>query len=143
MRDIFVKFLKKNKWLLLITVIFIFINIYLAIYPAKIIGEIVDLLYDIPANQEIIIRYTIYLLLTSIGLLIVRFPWRFLTPYLGRILEKDLKDNLFKHFLKLKMSEIQEIKNGEIMSYFTKDVTEVRTAFYRITSYGIRIIATF
>lgn len=116
---------------------------YLATYLAKIIGNIIDFLYDIDANQDNIIRYTIYLILTSIGLLIIRMPWRFLVSYISRILEKSLKDSLFKHFMKLKMTEIQEIKNGEIMSYFTKDVTEVRVAFFRCASYGSRIVATF
>ena len=143
MKDIFLKFLKKNKWYLTIQIIFIFLNIYLFTFPAKIIGDMVDLLYDISANKTLIIQNTIYLLFISLGLLIARMPWRFLVSFIARKLEKNLKDELFKNFLKLKMGEIQDIKNGEIMSYFTKDVTEIRTAFYRVSSYGPRIIATF
>lgn len=143
MKKIILKFLKRNKWLLLIQTIFIFLNIYFAIYPARIVGELVDLLYDIPANQELIIEKTVYLLIISVVLLIVRIPWRFLVSYLSRVLEQNLEDELFKNLLKLKMNEIQNIKNGEIMSYFTKDIGEIRKAFYRIASYGTRIIATF
>lgn len=143
MREILLKFLKKTKWQLIATIIFIFLNIYLATYPAKLIGETVDLLYDISANEQVIIQKTAYLLIVSILLLAVRMPWRVLSPYLSRILEKDLKDYIFKNFLKLRMSEIQEIKNGEIMSYLTKDITEIRRATYRLTSYGTRIVATF
>ena len=128
---------------MIIQTIFIFLNIYIATYPAKIIGNLIDLLYDIPANQTIIIQHIIYLLLVSIGLLLVRFPWRFLVTYNSRSLEKETKNEIFKQFLKMKMNEIQDIKNGEIMSYFTKDVSEVRHAFYRLESYGTRIIATF
>ena len=143
MKTIIIRFLKKHYIYIIIQTIFIFLNIYIATYPAKIIGNLIDLLYDIPANQTIIIQHIIYLLLVSIGLLLVRFPWRFLVTYNSRSLEKETKNELFKQFLKMKMNEIQDIKNGEIMSYFTKDVSEVRKAFYRLESYGTRIIATF
>lgn len=142
-KTIIIRFLKKHYLYIILQTIFIFLNIYFATYPAKIIGNLVDLLYDIPTNQSMIIQNIIYLLLVSIGLLIVRFPWRFLVTYNSRSLEREMKNELFKQFLKMKMSEIQEIKNGEIMSYFTKDVAEVRHAFYRLESYGTRIIATF
>lgn len=142
-KKIILRFLKKHYLYIIIQTIFIFLNIYFATYPAKIIGNLVDLLYDIPINQSMIIQNIIYLLLVSIGLLIVRFPWRFLVTYNSRSLERETKNELFKQFLKMKMSEIQEIKNGEIMSYFTKDVSEVRQAFWRLESHGTRIIATF
>lgn len=143
MKKVFIQFLKKHYLYLIIQTIFIFLNIYLATYPAKIIGGLVDLLYNIPANQQAIIQNIIYLLAVSVGLLFVRLPWRFLVTYNSRALEKQMKDELFKHFLKMKMNEIQNIKNGEIMSYFTKDTKEIRAAFYRVESYGTRIIATF
>lgn len=142
-KKIVLRFLKKHYLYIIIQTIFIFLNIYFATYPAKIIGNLVDLLYDIPTNQSMIIQNIIYLLLVSIGLLLVRFPWRFLVTYNSRSLERETKNELFKQFLKMKMNEIQEIKNGEIMSYFTKDVSEIRAAFYRLESYGTRIAATF
>ena len=41
------------------------------------------------------------------------------------------------------MQNIQDIKNGEIMSYFVKDTNEIRSTVYRIISHGIRIVFTF
>lgn len=143
MKEILLKFIKSNKWYLIIQVTFVLINIYFGTYPAKIVGSIVDLLYDINANQEKIISTTIYLLIISFALLIIRLPWRFLVGYLTRKLEIHIKDSVFRQFLKLKISEIQNIKNGEIMSYFAKDAQEIKSAFNRIISYGTRIIATF
>lgn len=143
MKTIITRFLKKHYLYIIIQTIFIFLNIYLATYPAKIIGNLMDLLYDISANQKAIIQNIVFLFFTSIGLLLVRFPWRFLVTYNSRSLEREIKNGLFKQLLKMKMNEIQEIKNGEIMSYFTKDVKEIRSAFYNLESYGTRIIATF
>lgn len=143
MKTIVIRFFKKHYFYIIIQTIFIFLNIYFATFPAKIIGNLIDLLYDISANQKDIIQNIIFLFLTSIGLLVVRFPWRFLVTYHSRSLEKEIKNSLFKQLVKMKMNEIQEIKNGEIMSYFTKDTKEIRSAFYNLESYGTRIIATF
>ncbi|MCI9178071.1 MAG: ABC transporter ATP-binding protein [Clostridia bacterium] len=143
MKKILIRYVKKHYIYLIIQTIFIFLNVYFVTYPAKIIGNLIDLLYDIPANQATILQTILYLFIVSIGLLLIRFPWRYLVTYNSRSLEKELKNELFKHFLKMKMNEIQNIKNGEIMSYFTKDVSEIRAAFYRLESYGTRIIATF
>ena len=103
MKTIIIRFLKKHYIYIIIQTIFIFLNIYIATYPAKIIGNLIDLLYDIPANQTIIIQHIIYLLLVGIGLLLVRFPWRFLVTYNSRSLEKETKNELFKQFLNDKM----------------------------------------
>lgn len=45
--------------------------------------------------------------------------------------------------MKLKLKDIQNIKNGEIMSYFVKDTKEIRRMVYRILSHGVRIAFTF
>ncbi len=45
--------------------------------------------------------------------------------------------------MKLKLKDIQNIKNGEIMSYFVKDTNEIRSAAFRILSHGVRITFTF
>ena len=45
--------------------------------------------------------------------------------------------------MKLKVKEIQNIKNGEIMSYFVKDTNEIRSTVYRILSHGTRIVFIF
>ena len=116
------------------------INVYLLTYPAKILGKIIDLLYDINLNKSSILNNIKLLIITSILCLIVRVVWKYLLAYTTRFLEKSLRDNLFDHFLKIKLSNIQNIKNGEIMSYFVKDIGELRGFLYRILSHGSRIV---
>ena len=142
MKKIIIKLIKKYKISIILMVLFIGLNIYFSAYPPKIIGEIVDLLYNIEGNKQLIIKNTVYLLIISIVLLIVRMPWRWLSGYIPRSFEKDMKNELFSQFMKMKMSNIQNIKNGELMSYLTKDIAEVRAFTYRILSYGTRIIFT-
>lgn len=142
MKKVLLKILKKYRLTAFITVFFIFLNVYFSTYPPKIIGKIVDLLYNIEANKDLIIQYTFYLLGMCIVLLIVRMPWRWLVGYVPRSIERDLKDKLFEQFMKIKMTSIQNIKNGELMSYFVKDITEIRQFIYRLLSHGSRIVFT-
>lgn len=138
MREIVTKILKKYKLQFVIVWTFIAINMYLLTFPPKIIGHIVDLLYDIDGNKDLIIRQTIYLVLAAIGLLLARMPWRYTVGIICRGFEKDLKNKLFNHFMKIKMVNLQNTKNGELMSYFTKDIGEIRVFLYRAVALRIK-----
>ena len=76
-------------------------------------------------------------------MLVIRITWKYFETVNVRKFERDIKINLFKRFLKLKLKDIQNIKNGEIMSYFVKDINELRATLYRILSHGVRIVFTF
>ena len=143
MKKVIIDSLKSYKWKILIQVTLITLNIYLLTIPAEIIGKIVDLLYDIPNNKQVIFNYTYYLLGICLFLLIVRVSWKYYETYIARGFEKDLKDKLFERFQKIKTAKLQKIKNGEIMSYFVKDTNEIRSALYRVLSHGTRIVVTF
>lgn len=143
MKKVLIDSLKKYKWQIPIHIILIGINIYLLTIPAEIIGNIVDLLYDLETNKQAILNNTYYLLGVCIVYLVVRMSWKYLETYISRGVERDIKIKLFHRFLKLKLQNIQNIKNGEIMSYFVKDTNEIRSTVYRIISHGIRIIFTF
>ena len=53
------KILKKYKLQFVIAWVFIAINMYLLTLPPQIIGKIVDLLYNIDQNKNLIIKQTI------------------------------------------------------------------------------------
>lgn len=142
MKKILSKIIKKYWFAISLQVIFIGLNIYFLTYPPKIIGNIIDLLYNINENHDAIMLQVWYLLGICFVLLAVRMPWRWLTGYTPRSIERDLKNKLFEQFMKIKMTSIQNIKNGELMSYFVKDVSEIRQFIYRIISYGTRFIFT-
>ncbi len=142
MGKILFNIIKKYKIYLLIIVVFVILNTYFSTYPSSIIGKITDLLYDINQNKTEIMNNVFYLVGIAVLLLLLRLPWRSLCAFLSRYLEKDLKNKIFEQFLKIKLQNLQEIKNGELMAYITKDVTEIRVFFYRIISYGTRIIMT-
>lgn len=142
MKKILLDILKKYKIAILTTVFFIGLNIFISTLPSKIIGIIVDFMYNIQENKGQIIKYTFYLICSVVLAMVSRIPWRCLVDYTNRSLEKDIKNKLYAHFTRVKMSSLQKIKNGEIMSYFVKDVGEIRVTFYKILSHGTRIVFT-
>lgn len=143
MKKVIIDSLKNYKWRILIQIILLGINIYLLTYPPKIVGKIVDMLYNLDTNKQNILNSTYYLLGVCVVLLIVRVIWKYFEGDISRGFERDIKINLFKRFMKLKLKDIQNIKNGEIMSYFVKDTNEIRSTVYRILSHGVRIAFTF
>lgn len=138
MKNIIIKILKKYKLQFVIVFMFIAINMYLLTIPPQIVGRIVDLLYDVNQNKELIFEQTVYLIFAAIGLLLARIPWRYTVGIIARGFEKDIKNKLFDQFMKIKMVSLQNIKNGELMSYFTKDVGELRVFLYRAVSLRIK-----
>ncbi len=132
----------QNKWRMLVTGIFIALNMYLLVIPSKIIGNIIDLLYNIEQNSKQIYTNIFYLLGMSILLLIVRVIWKYYDTYLPRILEKNIRLGLFKQLLCIKVPKLQNMKNGEMMSYFTKDIFEIRICAHHLISFATRIIFT-
>lgn len=140
MKKILTSILKKQFFVISLIIILIAVNVYLLTFPSKILGKIIDLLYNINQNKELVIQNIKFLIFISILLLIVRIIWKYLLAYTTRFLEKNLKDKLFDHFLKIKLSSIQNIKNGELMSYFVKDIGEIRGCMYRTLSHASRII---
>ncbi len=143
MKKVIIEALKGYRWKILLQVILLAFNTYLLTCPPLIIGRIIDDLYDIEANKQSILNNTYYLLGICVVYLVVRLAWKYLETYISRGFERDIKEKLFERFLKLKVKEIQNIKNGEIMSYFVKDTNEIRSTVYRILSHGTRIVFIF
>ena len=140
MKNLLISIYKRLTLKMLIIITLVAVNVYLLTYPSKVLGKIIDLLSNIDQNRDLIINHIIALLAASILMLVVRIVWKYLLAITTRQVEKDLRDNLFEHFLKIKLSSIQNIKNGELMSYFVKDIGEIRGLTYRVLSHASRVV---
>ena len=143
MKKELIKSLKKYKWQILIEIILIVISVIFIAYPSKIVGKMIDLLYNAESNKSEIIKSIVQLLSISIGFLITRVLWKNLDFRINIYIDKDLKDRLFTKLLKTKVKALNEIKNGEIMSYFVSDLRKVTMITAKFISTGTRIIANF
>lgn len=143
MKKELIKSLKKYKWQILIEIILIIISVIFIAYPSKIVGRMIDLLYNAESNKSEIIKSIVQLLSISIGFLITRVLWKNLDFRINVYIDKDIKDRLFTKLLKTKVKALNEIKNGEIMSYFVSDLRKVTMTTAKFISTGTRIIANF
>ena len=143
MKKELIKSLKKYKWQILIEIILIIISVIFIAYPSKIVGRMIDLLYNAESNKSEIIKSIVQLLSVSIGVLITRVLWKNLDFRLNVYIDKDLRDRLFTKLLKTKVKALNKIKNGEIMSYFFSDLRKVTMTTAKFISTGTRIIANF
>jgi len=143
MKKLLQNIIKKQLFQYIAIIVLVGLNVYLLTYPSKILGIIIDLLYNIEKNKPLILNNIILLILASISILLIRVIWKYLVGKCTRYFEKELKDKLFSQFLSVKLTSIQNIKNGELMSYFIKDVGEIRGFLYRLLSHGTRIVFVF
>ena len=143
MKKELIKSLKKYKWQILIEIILIVISVIFIAYPSKIVGKMIDLLYNAESNKSEIIKSIVQLLSISIGFLITRVLWKKLDFRINIYIDKDLTERLFTKRLTTKVTALNEIKNGEIMSYFVSDLRKVTMITAKFISTGTRIIANF
>lgn len=112
-------------------------------YPSRLIGKMVDLLYNAEMNKTEIIKSVIQLLFVSLVIIVTRIAWKNLDFRINIYIDKDIRDRLFTKLLKAKVESLNEIKNGEIMSYFVSDLRKVTMTTSKFISTGTRIIANF
>ena len=143
MKNILTKVIKKHSLILVMEIILISINIWLLTMPSSILGEIVDLLYNIDLNKNLILKETYYLLLACIAILSARVMWRVLDAKFSRNLVKELRDRIFEKLLKIDVAELQKKKNGDIMSYFVKDIAQIRKFVSNAITTTVRFFLNF
>lgn len=82
---------------------------------------------DIARLNEFILSVTIIVIVMVLG----RALWRLLIMGSSRRIEHDLREQLFKHALKLDQPYYQTHKVGGMMAYFSNDLEAVRMGFGR------------
>ncbi|MBR1653410.1 MAG: ABC transporter ATP-binding protein [Clostridia bacterium] len=143
MKEILKELLKKHSILIVIEMILISINVYLLTVPSKFLGQIVDLLYNIDLNKQIILKTVVYLISTCVLLLISRVTWKMIDAKISRNMVKKFRDTIFEKLLKIDVATLEKIKNGDIMSYFVKDIAEIRKFISNVITLTIRFVLNF
>lgn len=143
MKKILKNLLKKYSIWILIEIIFIGINIYLLTMPSKILGKIIDFLYNIESNKQEILTLTYIVLGVCVLLLIVRVSWKMIDSKVSRNIIMNLRNMLFKKMLKTDVAKLQLLKNGDIMSYFVRDIRQVQKFVSNVLTLVVRFILNF
>lgn len=143
MKKLLTNLIKKNSFFILLEIVILTINIFLFTLPSKILGQIIDLLYNIDSNKSVIMQTILYLLLICGLYLISRVSWKMLDAKVSRDMVKKIRDTIYEKMLKTDVAKLDTMKNGDIMSYFVKDINEVRKFVSNVITLLVRFVLNF
>ena len=109
-------------------------------FPAKIIGKIIDLYPNSSEGMHEIIKWFIIFWISIASYFVTRTLYTFFIKKYVYVVEKEIQDAIFSRFLKLKIIEMQKTKNGELMSYLTKYVKDIKNGFKSFILHFLRLI---
>ena len=150
------KYFYKYKWRLLSGFAFVIISNLFAIYPAQIVRNVIDLISTtqkehVNARPEdlmgIIEKDLFYFFLMLIAFAILKgiflFFMRQTIIVMSRLIERDLKNEIFQHYQVLSLSFYRRNNTGDLMNRISEDVSRVRMYIGPSIMYTINLVAMF
>ena len=154
------KYLKKYKWYLVSGTFFIVIANFFGIIPAVIVRYSFDLLqrsYDIfkvfqdfdlqSATYEVfatsILILGVIILLAALMKGVFMFFMRQTIIVMSRLVEYDLKNEIYAHYQTLPLSFYRKNNTGDLMARISEDVSKVRMYVGPAIMYGINLTTLF
>ncbi|WP_029192382.1 ABC transporter ATP-binding protein [Paenibacillus harenae] len=125
-KRILTDFFRKTWYIYLFSLLFHLISNSINVFYPKVLGQFTDSLQLGELTRDLIIHYSLLLLLIGVGHVLFNGAAQYLVMYVGRKFEFLVRGGLFRHFTH--MSERFYSKNGvgKLLSYFMNDVTAVR-----------------
>lgn len=154
------KYLKKYKWHLVLGLVFVIISNLFQIYPAQMVRHSIDLVvdnattyqslqgtasqkefFDVFANG--ILVYALLILLMALLRGVFLYFVRQTLIVMSRLIEYDLKNEIFAHYQTLPMSFYRRNNTGDLMNRISEDVGRVRMYLGPSIMYGLQLITLF
>ncbi|SQD92410.1 efflux ABC transporter (ATP-binding protein) [Candidatus Bipolaricaulis anaerobius] len=123
MRGIF-RELWRYRWRLLTGVLALFVVDTLQLIAPLVVRSAVNDL--VAGTGEHLVRYALYLVVIAAVVFGFRFLWRILLFGAGRLIERDMRNRLYAHLLKLSPAYYVEHSTGDLMAHATNDLEAVR-----------------
>lgn len=154
------KYFFQYRWHLLGGIAFVFISNYFRVLQPQMIGEALDLvvenvglfrLYDGFALQGelygILGRTLLYfgglVLLLAIFMGIFMYFMRQTIIVMSRLIEYDMRKEIFAHYEKLDLAFYKRNNTGDLMARITEDVSKVRNYLGPAILYGVNLVSLF
>lgn len=131
------QYIKRHKVRYIGGIITLFVVDFANIFIPKMTGIITDGLTEETISWGGVMEHLIYILLLGLTLAVGRFLWRFFLFGGARTIEKELRNDMFKHLEKMSVEYYNEHKTGDLMTRFTSDLNSVRMAI------GVAVISAF
>lgn len=96
------------------------------VIPPRIVGVVVDAVSKRTMTISFLMTNLILLILVAILGYILRFVWQKMIFGSSYVLERDLRNRLFRHFMKMDTTFYQKWRTGDLMAHATNDIDAVR-----------------
>ena len=107
------------------------------VIPARVIGNVVDAISDHRVTSGWLAFWVGVMLIAAAAQYLLRFAWQRLIYGSSYVLERQLRGQLFAHYLNMDPTFYQKWRIGDLMAHATNDVEAVR----EVASYGILTLA--
>jgi ATP-binding cassette subfamily B protein len=154
------KYLFKYKWHLILGTIFVILSNIFQIIPAQLVRDSIDLVVDNirlyksmegTGVQQNFFKVFAFGILIYAGLILVMAFLRGIFLYfvrqtlivMSRLIEFDLKNEVFEHYQTLPLSFYRRNNTGDLMNRISEDVSRVRMYLGPAIMYGLTLITLF
>lgn len=154
------KYFYKYRYRLVIGMLFVIISNLFSAIPAKAVGLAIDLLIDnlatynffkltslkadVIANiSEVVLIFSALVIVFALIRGFFMFLMRQSIIVMSRLIEFDLKNEVFTHYLKLSPSFYRKNNTGDLMARISEDVSRVRMYIGPAVMYFTNLTATF
>jgi ATP-binding cassette, subfamily B, multidrug efflux pump len=154
------KYLFKYKYRFLLGILFVTVSNIFAIIPAQIVRQAFDLvnegitlhnlyegldqqatIYDVFARN--VTFYALIILAMALLKGVFTFYMRQTIIVMSRLIENDLKNEIYHHYQTLPLSFYRKNNTGDLMARISEDVSRVRMYLGPAIMYGINLVTLF
>ena len=136
-KSILKPYIIKHKWKYIFGVITLFVVDFANLYVPEFTGKITDGLDSGAMTMDNIRLLIIQILILGTIIAIGRFLWRYFIFGGSRLIEYELRNDLFNHLEGLSANFFNKNKTGDLMAHFTNDFNAIRMAI------GPAVVTTF
>lgn len=153
-------YLLRYRTRLILGTLFITISNIFAIYPAEVLRKGIDMVQDgihvyalfkgLPMENElrsdffnILLLFGIIVIITALLKGLFMFFMRQTIIVMSRLIEYDLKNDIYQHYQKLDLAFYKKNKTGDLMARISEDVSQVRMYVGPAIMYAISTITLF
>lgn len=154
------KYLLRYKGHLLLGVLFVALSNIFAIVPAQLVGHALNLVTDalktyplfqgsglLPVFREGFFQVVFFYGMLIVGMALVRGVFLYLMRQtiivMSRLIEYDMKNEIFAHYQSLPLSFYRKNNTGDLMARISEDVGKVRMYIGPAIMYGVNLTVTF
>ncbi|WNS43718.1 ABC transporter ATP-binding protein [Paenibacillus sp. MMS20-IR301] len=127
--SVLLRFFQSRKLSYTIGFAFMFAASFIQTLFPKVLGSSVDLMKEHGFDPGVVLTRVLWMVLIAAAVFLCTFLWRNIIIANGRNLECYIREELYRHFLKLSPGFFSSRNTGDLIAYAINDISAVRMTF--------------